>query len=41
MGVVNVAKAILPHFRESKSGMIVNISSVAGGQLFRSNRFII
>ena len=29
-GVMNVIKAILPHFRERKEGMILNISSGAG-----------
>ena len=29
-GVMNVTRAILPHFREHKSGMIINISSGAG-----------
>ena len=29
-GVIRVTKAILKHFRENKSGVIVNVSSVAG-----------
>lgn len=33
-GVVNVTKAVLPHFRENKDGIIVNISSIAGRATF-------
>jgi NADP-dependent 3-hydroxy acid dehydrogenase YdfG len=33
-GVVNVTKSVLPHFRERKQGMIVNISSIAGRATF-------
>ncbi len=29
-GVMNVTKSFLPHFRENKSGMFINISSMAG-----------
>jgi short-subunit dehydrogenase len=29
-GVMHVTKAVLPHFREKKSGVILNIASVAG-----------
>jgi NAD(P)-dependent dehydrogenase (short-subunit alcohol dehydrogenase family) len=29
-GVMNVTKAILPHFRENKNGIIINTSSMAG-----------
>lgn len=29
-GMMNVTKAYLPHFRERKSGVIINVSSVAG-----------
>ncbi|MBR5456094.1 MAG: SDR family oxidoreductase [Bacteroidaceae bacterium] len=30
MGVVNVCRAVLPHMRERGSGLIINISSIAG-----------
>lgn len=33
-GVVNVTKAILPHFRQNRSGIILNISSIAGRATF-------
>jgi NADP-dependent 3-hydroxy acid dehydrogenase YdfG len=29
-GLMNVTKAILPHFRRNRSGVIINISSIAG-----------
>ncbi len=34
IGVVNVTKAVLPHFRQNKDGMIVNVSSIAGRATF-------
>lgn len=33
-GVVNVTKAVLPHFRKNNSGIIVNVSSIAGRATF-------
>ncbi len=33
-GVVYVTKAVLPHFRKNKNGIIVNISSIAGRATF-------
>ena len=33
-GVLNTTKAILEHFRKNKSGMIVNVSSIAGRVTF-------
>lgn len=33
-GTVYVTQALIPHFRENKSGMIVNISSIAGRTTF-------
>jgi len=29
-GIMDVTRAILPHFRQNKSGLIINISSGAG-----------
>jgi len=34
LGVINVTKEIIPHFREQKSGTIINISSIAGNVTF-------
>lgn len=33
-GVINVTKALLPHFRENKAGIVINISSIAGRATF-------
>lgn len=33
-GVINVTKALLPHFRKNKAGIIINISSIAGRATF-------
>lgn len=33
-GVMNVTKAVLPHFRENKAGTIINISSMGGRVAF-------
>jgi NADP-dependent 3-hydroxy acid dehydrogenase YdfG len=33
-GVIHSTKVLIPHFRENKSGMIVNISSIAGRATF-------
>lgn len=30
LGLINTTKEILPHFRKHKSGMIINVSSIAG-----------
>lgn len=30
LGVIETTKALLPHFRQNKSGIIINISSIAG-----------
>jgi NADP-dependent 3-hydroxy acid dehydrogenase YdfG len=30
IGLLDVTKALLPHFRENKSGVIINISSIGG-----------
>ncbi len=34
MGVFDVTKAVLPHMRKNKSGMIINISSIVGKMAF-------
>jgi len=47
MGVINSSKAILPHFRENKDGMIVNITSIGGkmtfpiGSLYHGTKFAV
>ncbi len=33
-GLMNVVREILPHFREQKSGVIVNVSSMGGRVTF-------
>lgn len=44
-GVMNLTKAILPHFRENKGGTIINISSMGGrvafpvGSLYHATKF--
>jgi len=34
LGVINITKGIIPHFRRHKSGTIINISSIAGSVTF-------
>lgn len=34
IGLLDVTKALLPHFRNNKSGMIINISSIGGKMTF-------
>jgi len=34
IGLMEVTKAVLPHFREKRSGIIINISSVGGKMAF-------
>ena len=47
IGLMDVTKAIIPHFRESKSGVIVNISSIGGqmtfalGSLYHGTKFAV
>ncbi len=47
IGLLDVTKAILPHFRENKDGVIVNISSVGGkmtfplGSLYHGTKFAV
>lgn len=47
IGLLDVTKAILPHFREQKSGLIINISSVGGkitlplGALYHGTKFAV
>lgn len=36
IGLLEVTKAVLPHFRTNKGGVIVNISSIGGKVTFRS-----
>ncbi|MEQ9165272.1 MAG: SDR family oxidoreductase [Fulvivirga sp.] len=47
IGLMDVTKAIIPHFRENKSGVIVNISSIGGqmtfplGSLYHGTKFAV
>jgi len=47
IGLLDVTKAVLPHFRKNKSGVIVNISSVGGqmtfplGSLYHGTKFAV
>ena len=47
MGLLDVAKAILPHFRKNKEGIVINISSVGGkmtfplGSLYHGTKFAV
>jgi short-subunit dehydrogenase len=47
LGLLDVTKALLPHFRQNKSGIIVNISSIGGkmtfplGALYHGTKFAV
>lgn len=47
IGLLDVTKALLPHFRQSKSGVIINISSIGGkmtfplGALYHGTKFAV
>lgn len=47
IGLLDVTKAVLPHFRENKSGTIINISSIGGkmtfplGSLYHGTKFAV
>jgi NAD(P)-dependent dehydrogenase (short-subunit alcohol dehydrogenase family) len=47
MGLIDVTKAIIPHFRANKDGVIVNISSIGGqmtfalGSLYHGTKFAV
>ena len=47
MGLLDVSKAILPHFRKNKDGILINISSVGGkmtfpfGSLYHGTKFAV
>jgi NADP-dependent 3-hydroxy acid dehydrogenase YdfG len=47
IGLLDVTKAILPHFRQNKSGIIINISSIGGkitfplGALYHGTKFAV
>ncbi|MFY0602052.1 MAG: SDR family oxidoreductase [Cyclobacteriaceae bacterium] len=47
IGLMDVTKAIIPHFRENKSGTIINISSIGGqmtfalGSLYHGTKFAV
>ena len=47
MGVLDVTKAIIPHFRENKDGILINITSVGGkitlplGSLYHGTKFAV
>ncbi|MFZ4927712.1 SDR family oxidoreductase [Chryseobacterium sp. Mn2064] len=47
IGLLEVSKALIPHFRKNKNGMIINISSMAGkmtlpfGALYHGSKFAV
>ncbi|MBS1564015.1 MAG: SDR family oxidoreductase [Bacteroidetes bacterium] len=47
IGLLDVTKALLPHFRQNKSGIIINISSIGGkmtfplGSLYHGTKFAV
>jgi short-subunit dehydrogenase len=47
IGLIDVTRAVLPHFRENRSGVIVNISSIGGrmtfplGSLYHGTKFAV
>lgn len=47
IGLLDVTKALLPHFRQNKNGMIINVSSVGGkvtfplGSLYHGTKFAV
>ncbi|MEZ4954639.1 MAG: SDR family NAD(P)-dependent oxidoreductase [Saprospiraceae bacterium] len=47
IGLLDVTRALLPHFRKNKSGVIVNISSIGGkmtfplGTLYHGTKFAV
>lgn len=47
IGLLDVTKAVLPHFRKNKSGVIINISSIGGkitfplGSLYHGTKFAV
>ncbi|WP_229214285.1 SDR family NAD(P)-dependent oxidoreductase [Dyadobacter flavalbus] len=47
IGLLDVTRAVLPHFRENKSGIIINISSIGGkmtfplGTLYHGTKFAV
>ncbi|TDO21287.1 SDR family oxidoreductase [Pedobacter duraquae] len=47
IGLIDVTKAVLPHFRKNKSGIIINISSIGGkmtfplGTLYHGTKFAV
>ena len=47
IGLLEVSRSLIPHFRENKNGMIINISSIAGkmtlpfGTLYHGSKFAV
>ena len=47
MGILDVTRAVLPHFRSNQSGIIINISSIGGkmtfplGSLYHGTKFAV
>ncbi|WP_044204485.1 SDR family oxidoreductase [Flammeovirga sp. OC4] len=47
VGLLDVTRAVLPHFRENKEGMIINVSSIGGkmtfplGSLYHGTKFAV
>ena len=39
-GLMEVTRELLPHFRQQKGGVLINVTSMGGGLVFRSTQSI-